>query len=149
LFGVSFHTWTFLVLLVTLVVDFYAKRLQGMKTPKAMVHSAAVVTFTIHFYEALHAFTEYAFTGFLSKSVWFNLLFMVATFWVINRIERTWCIYEVTTPLVILLLLVFQNLGATTFFVSGCPKTWLWASSKLVTSLFTTSIFMLPGGVPA
>lgn len=146
LFGVSFHIWTFIVLLGTLVVDFLVKRRQGMPGHIALVHGTALTTFTIHFYEIAHSGAEKYFTGFQSPSMWVvNFPFALVALSVLFYLETPQVSLSSLCCLVLTGLL-FQKMGVTGFFSSGFPKNVWWAGSKAVTSLLTVSLFTFNGG---
>jgi len=147
LFGVSFHTWTFLVLLGTLAFDFLYKRKQGMPGHIALVHATALTTFTIHFYEIMHSNDERVFTGFQSPSMLIvNIPLALVALGVLCYIERPKP-NKMTLPSLLVMLFFFTGMGVSGFFTSGFPKTWLWALSKLAASISTGLIFIPKGDI--
>jgi len=147
LFGVSFHTWTFVVLLATIGIDFICKRRQGMPTHFALVHATALMTFTTHFYEIAHSGAEKYFTGFQSLSTW-NLNFPTAIIaaGVLIYLELPKIGWG-TAISCLLPAIPLHYMGITGFFISGFPKTWMWALSKVVVSISTLIVFGPKGNV--
>ena len=147
LFGVSFHTWTFVVLLGTLIIDFIFKRKQGMKTHLALVHATALTTFSIHFYEILHSGAETYFTGFQSPSMWIvNLPLALIALGILFYLEFPNPRLVSTGCFLWFALIMLHFMGEFGFFSLGFPKTVEWAFSKVSVSL-STILFFVPMGV--
>lgn len=144
LLGVSFHTYTFIVLFCTLLVDLYYKLRQSINFKYALIHATALVTFTIHYYEVFHGSTEYIFTGFLSPSLYLlNIPSTIIACVVLFSIRRP-DPNLLAIPILVVGLVVFSMLGVTGFYRTF-PKNALWAISKTVFSLFSLALFT-PGG---
>ncbi len=146
LFGISFHTWTFVVLLATLGVDFICKRKQGMSTHFALVHATALTTFTIHLYELFHTGAEKAYTDFLSPSAWIvNFPFAVIALSVLFYLETPKTVTMGILP-IMLTGVTFHIMNITGFFHSGFPKNIWWALSKVLVSITSLTVFATRGG---
>jgi hypothetical protein len=142
LFGISFHATTFIILCLTFITNITLKIRQDMDLPHTLVHSIALVTFTIHFYESIHAIAEFVYTDHLSSSILvLNIPVTIATFIILYWIQK-----PVPRPLLLLLSLplvptIFIVMGYCDFFTLGFPKTNAWVVSKILVSLVTISFF--------
>jgi hypothetical protein len=140
--GVSFHAWTFVVLLVGIAADLCVRGLR----PTDLVHAAALTLFSVHFYELVHGLAEWLFVGFLSPSVYtMNLGYSVGAWAIMTAIDKTnrQFVKVSVAGMGLLFLLILFSMGVLGFFTSGYPKTALWAASKLAASALSFTAFTL------
>ena len=112
--GVSFHAFTFLVLVCVFTFALIKKLDEKVWIPNAMIYATALTTLNIHWYETIHCWFEFVFKGFLTPSIYLmNLPISFLCVYILHRLGK---------PSVNLLSEFLSVLSIGWFFILGLPS---------------------------
>ena len=140
----GFHPFTAITLMIPFFYVLWRTRKLGLWAP---IYATASVTLSIHVYESLHATTQFAVSGFLSETIYINMVIAVGVFLFIYIAAEQREVINLAGPTVALLPLVasFIMLGVSGFF-DDFPYSirWGWEMvlTKIMAALFSCTLFI-------